>query len=260
MRFAGKTALITGGNSGIGLATARLFAAEGARVAILGRNEQTLAEAAESIGKDTVTARLDVADVASIEPAVARVAERLGRIDVVFANAGIADSTPVGDTALAMFEKVLRTNLTGAFFTVQAAVPYLRDGAAVVLNGSVHAVLGAPGYAAYGSSKAGIRALTRNLARSAARHSRQSSHARCDAHADLVAPRAGRGRTRAARAQDRARRAARPPRGGGRRRARGALPRVRRRAHRDRHGDRHRRRCDRRAVRGSGVHGTVIEA
>ena len=164
MRFAGKTALITGGNSGIGLATARLFAAEGARVAILGRNEQTLAEAAESIGKDTVTARLDVADVASIEPAVARVAERLGRIDVVFANAGIADSTPVGDTALAMFEKVLRTNLTGAFFTVQAAVPYLRDGAAVVLNGSVHAVLGAPGYAAYGSSKAGIRALTRNLA------------------------------------------------------------------------------------------------
>lgn len=164
MRFAGKTALITGGNSGIGLATARLFAAEGARVAILGRNEQTLAEAAESIGKDTVTARLDVADVASIEPAVARVAERLGRIDVVFANAGIADSTPVGDTALAMFEKVLRTNLTGAFFTVQAALPYLRDGAAVVLNGSVHAVLGAPGYAAYGSSKAGIRALTRNLA------------------------------------------------------------------------------------------------
>lgn len=164
MRFAGKTALITGGNSGIGLATARLFAAEGARVAILGRNEQTLAEAAESIGKDTVTARLDVADVASIEPAVARVAERLGRIDVVFANAGIADSTPVGDTELAVFEKVLRTNLTGAFFTVQAAVPYLRDGAAVVLNGSVHAVLGAPGYAAYGSSKAGIRALTRNLA------------------------------------------------------------------------------------------------
>lgn len=164
MRFAGKTALITGGNSGIGLATARLFAAEGARVAILGRNEQTLAEAAESIGKDTVTARLDVADVASIEPAVARVAERLGRIDVVFANAGIADSTPVGDTELAVFEKVLRTNLTGAFFTVQAALPYLRDGAAVVLNGSVHAVLGAPGYAAYGSSKAGIRALTRNLA------------------------------------------------------------------------------------------------
>jgi NAD(P)-dependent dehydrogenase (short-subunit alcohol dehydrogenase family) len=164
MRLSGKSALITGGNSGIGLATARLLAAEGARVAITGRNERTLAEAKAAIGGDVVTARLDVADVASIEPAVASIAARLGKLDVVFANAGISGSTPVGDTALAVFEEIIRVNLTAVFFTVQATVPHLADGGSVVLNGSVHAVLGAPGYAAYGASKAGVRALTRNLA------------------------------------------------------------------------------------------------
>lgn len=164
MRLAGRTALITGGNSGIGLATARILTAEGARVAITGRNERTLAEAAASIDGDVVTARLDVGDVTTIAPAVADIAARLGKLDVVFANAGMSGSTPVGDTALELFEQIIRVNLTGVFFTVQATVPHLADGAAVVLNGSVHAVLGAPGYAAYAASKAAVRALTRNLA------------------------------------------------------------------------------------------------
>jgi len=164
MRLANKTVLVTGGNSGIGLATARLLAAEGARVAITGRNERTLAEAAASIDGDTIAARLDVADLAAIEPVVADLAARLGRLDVVFANAGIGGSTPVGSTPIALFEEIVRVNLTAVFFTVQAAVAHLSDGASVVLNGSVHAVMGQPGYAAYGASKAGIRALTRNLA------------------------------------------------------------------------------------------------
>lgn len=164
MRLASKTALITGGNSGIGLAAARLLAAEGARVAITGRNEQTLAEAAAAIGGDVLTARLDVADVATIDGAVAGIAARLGKIDVVFANAGIAGSAPLGATSVEMFEGIVRVNLTAVFFTVQATLPHLADGASVVLNGSVHATLGAPGYAAYAASKAGVRALTRNLA------------------------------------------------------------------------------------------------
>ena len=164
MRLANRTALITGGNSGIGLATAQLLAAEGARVAITGRNERTIAEAAASIGGDVVTARLDVADLEAIEPVVAEIAGRLGRLDVVFANAGIGGSTPVGSTPIALFEEIVRVNLTAVFFTVQAAVRHLSDGASVILNGSVHAVIGQPGYAAYGASKAGIRALTRNLA------------------------------------------------------------------------------------------------
>jgi NAD(P)-dependent dehydrogenase (short-subunit alcohol dehydrogenase family) len=112
MRLTNKTALITGGNSGIGLATARLLAAEGARVAITGRNERTLAEVAESIGGDVVTARLDVADLAAIEPVLATLAERLGRLDVVFANAGIGGDTPVGNTPIALFEEIVRVNLT----------------------------------------------------------------------------------------------------------------------------------------------------
>jgi NAD(P)-dependent dehydrogenase (short-subunit alcohol dehydrogenase family) len=164
MRLANKTALITGGNSGIGLATARLFAAEGARVAITGRDEQTLAEAAESIRGDVLTARLDVADLPGIEPLLAIVAERLGRLDIVFANAGIGGDTPVGKTPIALFEEIVRVNLTAVFFTVQAAVPHLSEGGSVILNGSVHAVIGQPGYAAYAASKAGVRALTRNLA------------------------------------------------------------------------------------------------
>jgi NAD(P)-dependent dehydrogenase (short-subunit alcohol dehydrogenase family) len=163
-KLEGKAAVITGGNSGIGLATARLLVAEGARVAITGRNERTLAEAAESISGDVVTARLDVGDLAAIEPVVATLAERLGRLDVVFANAGIGGDTPVGNTPIALFEEIVRVNLTAVFFTVQAAVPHLSAGASVILNGSVHAVIGQPGYAAYGASKAGVRALTRNLA------------------------------------------------------------------------------------------------
>jgi NAD(P)-dependent dehydrogenase (short-subunit alcohol dehydrogenase family) len=164
MRLANKTAFITGGNSGIGLATARLLAAEGARVAITGRDERRLAEAAESIRGDVFTAQLDVADLPRIEPLLATVAERLGRVDIVFANAGMGGNTPVGKTPIALFEEIVRVNLTAVFFTVQAAVPHLSDGGSVILNGSVHAVIGQPGYAAYAASKAGVRALTRNLA------------------------------------------------------------------------------------------------
>jgi NAD(P)-dependent dehydrogenase (short-subunit alcohol dehydrogenase family) len=164
MRLRGKTALITGGNSGIGLATAHIFAAEGARVAILGRNKATLDEAAQAVGRSTLAIQADITDVDAMERALATVAEQLGKLDVVFANAGISGHTPLGGTTLAAFEEIVRVNLIAPFFTVQAALPYLNDGGSVILNGSIHAVLGSPGDAAYAGATAGVRGMIRNLA------------------------------------------------------------------------------------------------
>jgi NAD(P)-dependent dehydrogenase (short-subunit alcohol dehydrogenase family) len=164
MRLANKTALITGGNSGIGLATARLFAAEGARVAITGRNRKKLDDAVILVGEGTVAIQADVTDIEALERGVTEAATALGRLDIVFANAGIGGATPLGKTTLAWFDQVIRTNLTAVFFTVQAALPYLSDNGSVILNGSVHAVLGMPDSAGYAATKAGVRAMTRNFA------------------------------------------------------------------------------------------------
>ena len=164
MRLRGKIALITGGNSGIGLATARLFVAEGARVAIIGRNKKTLDAAAAELGGSVVAVQADVTDVEETERAVRSVTERLGKLDVVFANAGAGGTSPLGQTSLAAFEQIVRINLTASFFTVQAALPHLNDGASIVLNGSVHAVMGMPGFSAYAAAKGGVRSMTRNLA------------------------------------------------------------------------------------------------
>lgn len=164
MRLSGKTALITGGNSGIGLATAKLFVAEGARVTITGRDRARLDAAAHELGAQALAVEADVTDIAAIESAVARAAERFGKLDIVFANAGIPGATPLGGTSLAAFEQVIRTNLTAVFFTVQAALPYLNDGASIILNGSVISVLGNPGFAAYAASKAGLRGMARVMA------------------------------------------------------------------------------------------------
>jgi NAD(P)-dependent dehydrogenase (short-subunit alcohol dehydrogenase family) len=164
MRLKGKTALITGGNSGLGLATARLFVAEGARVAITGRNKETLDAAAKELGANGVAIVADVNDVAATERAFAQAAEKFGKLDIVFANAGIPGSTPVGGTTLEAFENIIKTNLTSVFFTVQAAVPHLNDNASIILNGSVISVLGNPGYSAYAATKAGVRAMARVMA------------------------------------------------------------------------------------------------
>ncbi|WGR91794.1 SDR family oxidoreductase [Bradyrhizobium sp. ISRA443] len=164
MRLANKTALITGGNSGIGLATAKLFVAEGAKVVITGRNRVTLASAAKELGPNALAVAADATDVAALEAAAKQGAEKFGKYDVLFANAGIPGQTPVGGTTLSAFESVIRTNLTGVFFTVQAAVPCLNDGASIILNGSVISVLGNPGYSAYAASKAGVRAMARVMA------------------------------------------------------------------------------------------------
>jgi NAD(P)-dependent dehydrogenase (short-subunit alcohol dehydrogenase family) len=164
VRLANKTALITGGNSGIGLATAKLFVAEGAKVVITGRNQATLEAAAKELGPNALAVVADATDIPATEAAIKKGAEKFGKFDIVFANAGIAGNTPIGATTLAAFEAVIRTNITSVFFTVQAAVPHLNDGASIVLNGSVISVLGNPGYAAYAASKAGVRAMARVMA------------------------------------------------------------------------------------------------
>ena len=164
MRLKNKTALITGGNSGIGLETARLFVAEGAKVIITGRNQQTLEAAAKELGPNALAVVADATDVAATEAAIRKGVEKFGKLDIVFANAGIPGSTPVGATQVAAFEQVLRTNITAVFFTVQAAVAHMNDNGSIVLNGSVISVLGNPGYAAYAASKAGVRAMARVMA------------------------------------------------------------------------------------------------
>jgi NAD(P)-dependent dehydrogenase (short-subunit alcohol dehydrogenase family) len=165
MRLKDKTAIITGGNSGIGLATARLFVSEGAKVVITGRNEQTLVAAAEELGPNALTFRADVRDDEARKKLFAMVHEKLGHLDIVFANAGDAKIASIAETGREAFDGTLTTNVTGAFLTVQGALPLLGPGASVVLCGSVAGVVGWPaGGSSYAASKAALSGLCRSLA------------------------------------------------------------------------------------------------
>jgi len=162
MRFAGKTVVVLGGNSGIGLAAARAFQAEGARVAITGRNKQTLAQLAAASGMLAV--RSDISSVADTRAAMGRIAEQLGGIDVLFVNAGVGGFATVPEVTEEFWDNVHGVNLRGAFFAVQAALPHLRDGGSIVITGSIGALLALPGNAVYAAAKAGLRAVARILA------------------------------------------------------------------------------------------------
>ncbi|MBD2463499.1 glucose 1-dehydrogenase [Oscillatoria sp. FACHB-1407] len=170
MKLTGKKALITGGNSGIGFATARLFIQEGAEVAITGRDQTTLDAAVEELGANAVAYRADVTDSTTRTDLFDKLGHQFGELDIVFANAGISARTPVGSTDEAIFENIIRVNLTGAFLTVQAALPLLKDGSSIILNGSIIASQGRigsqgrGGHAAYAASKAGIVGMARSLA------------------------------------------------------------------------------------------------
>ena len=162
MRFAGKTVVVLGGNSGIGLAAARAFQAEGARVAITGRNKETLAQLAAASGMLAV--RSDISSVADTRAAMARIAGQLGGIDVLFVNAGVGGFATVPEVTEEFWDNVHGVNLRGAFFAVQAALPHLRDGGSIVITGSIGALLALPGNAVYAAAKAGLRAVARILA------------------------------------------------------------------------------------------------
>ena len=135
MKLAGKKALITGGNSGIGLGTARLFISEGAEVAITGRDQQT---AVAKLGSKAHGYRADITVAEDRKKLFAELAKDFGKLDIVFANAGISGRTPTGATDEAIFEKVVHTNLNGAFFTVNSAAPLMNDNGSIIFNGSVY--------------------------------------------------------------------------------------------------------------------------
>ena len=164
MELQGKTALITGGNSGIGLATARLLLAQGARVAITGRDRARLDEAASGLGPGALAIQADVNAADGLAEITRVVGRDFGALDIVFANAGISGPTPLGGTTYEAFQEIVNTNLTAVFFTIQSVLPLLRDGGAIVLNGSVMRELGVTGTAAYAAAKAGITGMAKVLA------------------------------------------------------------------------------------------------
>ena len=162
MRFADRCVVVLGGNAGIGLAAARIFRAEGAKLALTGRNRETLAAAAAEL--DALGIRSDMVEVSQSEAAMAEIAEALGGIDVLFVNAGVGGFSPAEAITEDFWDGIHAVNLRGAFFAIQKALPLMRDGGAIVITGSIGSVSAVPGNAAYAAAKAGIRAVARVLA------------------------------------------------------------------------------------------------
>jgi NAD(P)-dependent dehydrogenase (short-subunit alcohol dehydrogenase family) len=159
-KLQGKMAVITGGTSGIGLATAKLFVKEGAHVFITGRREKELDAAVKAIGRNVTGVQGDVARLADLDRLYEAVKTK-GRIDVVFANAGVAEFAPLGKITEEHFDKLFDTNVKGTLFTVQKALPLLNDGGSIILNGSVGSVKGTPAFGVYGATKAALRSFVR---------------------------------------------------------------------------------------------------
>ena len=163
-RLDGKVAVVTGGNSGIGLASAKRLHAEGARVVITGRDPRTLDAAVSEIGAGTVALQSDVSQLDDIERLFSIVESKLGKIDVLFANAGIAKFAPYSASQATLFDELFATNVKGAYFTLQKAIPHLNDGASVILNTSVAASKGTENMGIYAATKAAVRSFARTAA------------------------------------------------------------------------------------------------
>ncbi len=160
----GKVAVITGGNSGIGLATAKRFGIEGARVVIFGRDAKTLSDAAAELGEPAMALSGDIAKLEDINRLIAETVERFGHIDILFANAGIAPFRPFNEISEEFFDEIVNINIKGVFFTIQKAVPHMREGGSIVVTTSVTNEMGLEGGNVYAASKAAARSLVRGLA------------------------------------------------------------------------------------------------
>lgn len=164
MKLKDRVAVITGGNSGIGLATAKEFKANGAKIVIFGRSRQTLDQAAASVGSDVLAVQGDVRNLSDLDRLFAETARKFGQIDVVVANAGIAKFAPIDVLPEALFDELNDIMYKGVFFTVQKALPHMRDGSSIVLVGSADAdKLGRIGTSVYTAAKSAVRALARSM-------------------------------------------------------------------------------------------------
>jgi NAD(P)-dependent dehydrogenase (short-subunit alcohol dehydrogenase family) len=162
-KLTNKVAVITGGNSGIGLAAAKLFAEQGAKVTITGRNQQTVDRAVVEIGKDSIGLVSDVSDIRNIDKLYEKVSKTFGKIDVLVVNAGIFIVAPLADYTEEMFDKVSDVNFKGVFFSVQKALPYLNDGASIILTSSTVSDKAFSTLAAYSATKSAVRSLARTF-------------------------------------------------------------------------------------------------
>jgi NAD(P)-dependent dehydrogenase (short-subunit alcohol dehydrogenase family) len=160
-KLEGKIALVTGGNSGIGLATAKQFVNEGAYVFITGRREAELAAAVKEIGRNVTAVQGDVANLDDLDRLFAQIKREKGKLDVVFANAGIAKFAALGDITEVVYDSIFDINVKGLLFTVQKALPLMPNGASIILNASIVASKGLPTNSVYSATKAAIRSFAR---------------------------------------------------------------------------------------------------
>ena len=158
-----KIALITGGNSGIGLATAKRFVNEGAYVFIMGRRDRELAAAVKEIGRDVIAVQGDVSNLGDLDRLFAQIKRERGKLDVVFANAGVATYAPFGKITEEHYDSIFNINVRGLLFTVQKALPLMPDGASVILNASIVASKGLTANSVYSATKAAVRSFARTF-------------------------------------------------------------------------------------------------
>lgn len=161
-KLEGKVAVVTGGNSGIGLATAQRFAAEGAFVFITGRRQSELDAAVKLIGKNAIGVQGDVTKPADLDRLYALIKEKKGRVDVVFANAGAGKFAPLGQITEELFDETFGLNVKGLLFTVQKALPLMHEGGSIILNASIAGVKGIPAFSVYSATKAAVRSFARS--------------------------------------------------------------------------------------------------
>ncbi|RYG41224.1 glucose 1-dehydrogenase [bacterium] len=160
-RLEGKVAVVTGGSTGIGLATAQRLVEEGAHVYITGRRQAELDAAIATIGSSVTGVRGDVSDLGDLDRLYAQIGEEKGRVDILFANAGGAVNAAIGEVTEAQFDKEFGINVKGLFFTVQKALPLIPDGGAIILNASIVGVKGFPRFSVYSATKAAVRSFAR---------------------------------------------------------------------------------------------------
>ena len=160
----GKIALITGGSKGIGLATAKLFVKQGAQVIVTGRNSKTLTVAKQELGKNTLYFQSDISNLSDLDQLFLKINEQFGKIDILFANAGVAERIWIGDVTEDAFDRIVNINYKGTYFTVQKSIPYLNKSASIILNASIAAIFALDYHTIYSSSKAAVIQLAKTLA------------------------------------------------------------------------------------------------